>query len=236
MTEAIGPSFAAGFQAITKNGYPILFLPDANNDALQREGKPPVYHWIPNTVRLAQKENGDYKFSFLHFVGVRSESTTVGAVGTEEVAGALVGFSTTSAPPAAALQEACDELINRIAALRLATPSIDLESHPVTARLLTEKSPLADRAYKHREDLIDACLAAWTRLLADGGRREDVATALFASIEYRQALVEDFYLGILGRPADAAGLASWLGFLGAGGSEYAVAAAFMDSPEFLARL
>ena len=61
MTEAKGPIFAAGFQAITKGGYPVLLLPDVNNDALQREGKPPVYHWLPNTVRLAQKENGDYK-------------------------------------------------------------------------------------------------------------------------------------------------------------------------------
>jgi hypothetical protein len=113
MTEAIGPIFAAGFQTVTKAGYPLLFLPDANNDALQREGKPPVYHWLPNTVRLAQKENGDYKFSFLHFVGVRNENTNVGVTGTQEVAGALIGFSTTSSPPPAVLQEACDELINR---------------------------------------------------------------------------------------------------------------------------
>ena len=113
MTEAIGPIFAAGFQTVTKGGYPLLFLPDANNDALQREGKPPVYHWLPNTVRLARKDNGDYKFSFLHFVGVRNETTNVGVVGTQEVAGALVGFSTTTSPPPEVLQEACDDLINR---------------------------------------------------------------------------------------------------------------------------
>ncbi len=113
MTDAIGPIFAAGFQTVTKGGYPLLFLPDANNDALQREGKPPVYHWLPNTVRLARKDNGDYKFSFLHFVGVRNESTNVGVVGTQEVAGALVGFSTTTSPPPAVLQQACDDLINR---------------------------------------------------------------------------------------------------------------------------
>jgi len=60
--------------------------------------------WIqpgsPNGARPAQKDNGDFKFSFLHFVGVRTEDSNVGATGAEEVAGALVGFSTSSPPPA----------------------------------------------------------------------------------------------------------------------------------------
>jgi predicted RNase H-like nuclease len=34
-----------------------------------------------------------------------------------------------------------------------------------TARLLEEPSPIGDREYKHREDLIDAWLAAWTAAL-----------------------------------------------------------------------
>lgn len=113
MTEAIGPIFAAGFQTVTKSGYPLLFLPDANNDALQREGKPPVYHWLPNSVRLARKDNGDYKFSFLQFVGVQDEDTNVGVEGTQEVSGALCGFSTTSSPPPEILKDACDEIIDR---------------------------------------------------------------------------------------------------------------------------
>lgn len=61
--------------------------------------------------------------------------------------------------------EACDELLRRIAGLRDASPPLDLRSHPVTAQLLAEPSPHHDRAYKHREDLIDACLAAWTASL-----------------------------------------------------------------------
>jgi predicted RNase H-like nuclease len=60
---------------------------------------------------------------------------------------------------------ACDELIRRMTALRTATPPLDLLSHQVTTRLVTEPSPLDDVAYKHREDLIDACLAAWTASL-----------------------------------------------------------------------
>jgi predicted RNase H-like nuclease len=52
-----------------------------------------------------------------------------------------------------------------MADLRDASLPLDLRSHPVTAQLLDEGSPLDDRAYKHREDLIDACLAAWTAAL-----------------------------------------------------------------------
>jgi len=111
--DAKGPIFAAGTEAVTQDGYIVLFLPDVNNDFLQREGKPPVYHWLPNSVRLAQKPNGDYKFSFIHFVGVRSGETTVGAHDTDEVAGGLFGFSTTAAFPAAVLEAAEQQLLNR---------------------------------------------------------------------------------------------------------------------------
>jgi hypothetical protein len=115
MTEAKGPIWAAGFEAITKSGYQILFLPDVNNDVLQREGKAPVYWWLPNEVRLARRngDTGDYLFSMLHFVGVRSAATHVGAEGKEEVAGGLLGFSTTAAPPGAILQEATNGLIEK---------------------------------------------------------------------------------------------------------------------------
>lgn len=60
---------------------------------------------------------------------------------------------------------ACDVLIQRMDDLRNASPPLDLGSHPVTAQLIDERSSLDDRAYKHREDLIDACLAAWTAAL-----------------------------------------------------------------------
>ncbi len=60
---------------------------------------------------------------------------------------------------------ACDELIRRIAALADADPPLDLRWHEVTRKLLEEPSPLDNRAYKHREDLIDAALCAWTASL-----------------------------------------------------------------------
>jgi predicted RNase H-like nuclease len=56
-----------------------------------------------------------------------------------------------------------DEIVRRVAVLD--DPPIDLRSHPVTATLLDEPTPLADRAAKHREDLLDAVLCAWTGLL-----------------------------------------------------------------------
>jgi predicted RNase H-like nuclease len=61
--------------------------------------------------------------------------------------------------------EACDALLTAIGRLEAAIPRLDLRSHPVTAKLLNEPSPLDDREYKHREDLIDAALCAWTGLL-----------------------------------------------------------------------
>ncbi|MHB8451726.1 MAG: DUF429 domain-containing protein [Mycobacteriales bacterium] len=56
---------------------------------------------------------------------------------------------------------ACDELIGRVAALARADPPLLLDSHPDTARL-RDPSPLEHRPYKHREDLLDAVLCAWT--------------------------------------------------------------------------
>lgn len=60
---------------------------------------------------------------------------------------------------------ACDDLIGRLAGLAAADPPLRLDSHPVAARLAAEPSPLDDTAYKHREDLIDALLCAWTASL-----------------------------------------------------------------------
>ena len=59
----------------------------------------------------------------------------------------------------------CDDLIGRLDALAALDPPLRLRSHSATAALLDETSPLADAAYKHREDLIDAAICAWTGLL-----------------------------------------------------------------------
>jgi predicted RNase H-like nuclease len=60
---------------------------------------------------------------------------------------------------------ACDGLIAALNGLERADPPLHLGSHPVTEQLVTQLSPIQDRAYKHREDLIDALICAWTGLL-----------------------------------------------------------------------
>ena len=56
----------------------------------------------------------------------------------------------------------CDELIRRVDRLRDADPPMDLSTHPETRRLVAEPSPVKRKDYKHREDLLDAALCAWT--------------------------------------------------------------------------
>ncbi len=106
MTDPIGPLFAAGNEIITTGGYQIVFLPDVHNEQLQNEGKPPTFYWLPNTVRLATKQNGDFKFHFTHFYGKRGTGTTIGVAGDDEVAGGLLSFSTTCSFPPEVMAEA----------------------------------------------------------------------------------------------------------------------------------
>ena len=56
----------------------------------------------------------------------------------------------------------CDVLIGRLVRLEKADPPLRLRSHPVTRQLAEAPSPGGDAACKHREDLIDALLCAWT--------------------------------------------------------------------------
>ncbi|HZD64763.1 MAG TPA: DUF429 domain-containing protein [Acidimicrobiales bacterium] len=63
---------------------------------------------------------------------------------------------------AAARAAACDDLVARLAGLAAVRPPLDLSSHVACRALVDRPSPLAPRAYKHREDLIDAALCAWT--------------------------------------------------------------------------
>lgn len=61
--------------------------------------------------------------------------------------------------------DTCDELIVRLSGLAEADLPLLLASHPVSHQLMTEPSPERDALYKHREDLIDALLCAWTAAL-----------------------------------------------------------------------
>ncbi|MGB9927610.1 MAG: hypothetical protein ACPK85_04325 [Methanosarcina sp.] len=119
MVDAVGPVFTGGFEEFVINGesgeqYTILYLPDRNNDQLQREGKAPVYYWVPGQVRMARfGDAGDFKFRHIHFVGVLDEQTHVGVEGRAEVVGGLLSFTTTSRYPTSVLKQAEEQLLNK---------------------------------------------------------------------------------------------------------------------------
>src|SRR6476659_7664016 len=93
MADPVGPLFAGGFQHIKAGAYELMYLPDLKNDLLQREGKPPVYYWMP--------------------AGVQSGDTTVGVAAntTREVAGGVITFTTTAAPPLGELEASQEALL-----------------------------------------------------------------------------------------------------------------------------
>ncbi len=59
----------------------------------------------------------------------------------------------------------CDTLIRRVNSLQDKDPPINLLTHLNTRRLVEEPSPNKLKDYKHREDLLDAALCAWTAAL-----------------------------------------------------------------------
>lgn len=119
MANAVGPVFTGGFEeyvVMDESGeeYTILYLPDLNNDQLQKEGKAPVYYWVPGGVRLARKgDTGHLKFLHMHFVGVLDEDTHVGVEGKGEVSGGLLSFTTTSRYPTSVLKKAEEQLLDK---------------------------------------------------------------------------------------------------------------------------
>ncbi|MCU1372530.1 MAG: hypothetical protein JWO77_3724 [Ilumatobacteraceae bacterium] len=58
-----------------------------------------------------------------------------------------------------------DDMVRRVGRLETTDPPLLLRSHPDLRELVNVPSPLADRDYKHREDLFDAALCAWTAQL-----------------------------------------------------------------------
>ncbi len=120
--NAMGPTADGGEEVVgvDEGGarYELLFLPDVMNDALQAEGKPARYYWLPRAVRIARRgeggSGGQYKFHLLHFVGVQTGDTTVGVQGTRETAGGVFGVTTTTAPPVTVLESAKKQLIQRL--------------------------------------------------------------------------------------------------------------------------
>jgi hypothetical protein len=155
-TNALGPTMAGGMQPIVEEGYELLYLPDINNDALQREGKPAVFYWLPNYVHIARKggsETGDFMFNLIRFAGVQSADTTVGITeGTREVAGGVLTFTATSAPPDRVLQVSQKKILDQWTAQPdyfwgIRGPKPIFRPAIITSNLTTISniSPIADR-------------------------------------------------------------------------------------------
>jgi hypothetical protein len=117
MADAVGPVFTGGFEEFviqdeSGEGHTLLFLPDRQNEALQRERKAPVFYYIPEQVRLARNPaNNDFKFRHIHFVGVFDE-TTVG-IEKGETSGGVLALTTTSRFPATVLKQAEAQILER---------------------------------------------------------------------------------------------------------------------------
>lgn len=114
--RALGPTYAGGLQPIVQGGYSLVFLPDVNNWELQRAGESPVFYWVPNQVRMARKQGpdgGDFLFNLIRFSGVQSAETTVGATEDREVAGGVLTFTVTGAPPPAVMEQCRQQIINQ---------------------------------------------------------------------------------------------------------------------------
>ena len=115
---AMGPTYAGGEEPLLheETGYRLLFLPDVNNWERQRAGERPVFYWVPSQVRLARKNGpdaGDYLFNLIRFAGVQSDEGTVGADEDREVAGGVLTFTITGAPPDRVLAELQQKIVDK---------------------------------------------------------------------------------------------------------------------------
>jgi hypothetical protein len=81
-----------------------------------------------------------------------------------------------------------------------------------------------------------AGLADFTRILAAGATRSQVAATILGSQEFQQDLVQGFYTTLLGRAADTAGLNGFLAAFHQGATDQQIVAALAGSDEFFARL
>lgn len=162
MTDAIGPVWVGGFEEIHVSDagvdYVLQFLPDKNNDLLQQEGKNPVFYWLPNALRLAEKPNGDLRLSFLHFMGVQDGETNLGVAPgqTRETSGGVLSFAMTGTPPDGVLPDAHKQILDRMknrndvprfwrVLENFATPSSDADIRPVPIRSSTLRVMVTDQ-------------------------------------------------------------------------------------------
>lgn len=84
----------------------IVFLPDKNNPELREAGRPMCYYYLPQSNRLANHSGGDFIFSVQRFSGIMDPSKNIGEDGYSELAGGVMNFTATLAPPTGVVEKA----------------------------------------------------------------------------------------------------------------------------------
>jgi len=102
--RAAGPAFVGQVMSSVVEDdaggkHEVVFLPDKNNPELRDAGKPMHFYFLPQTNRLARHSEGDFVFGVQRFSGIMDPSKNIGEDGYSELAGGVMNFTATLAPP-----------------------------------------------------------------------------------------------------------------------------------------
>lgn len=92
----------------------IVFLPDKNNPELRDAGKPMHYYFLPQSNRLARHSAGDFIFGVQRFSGIMDPSKNIGEDGYSELAGGVMSFTATMAPPPGVVEKAFENVKEKL--------------------------------------------------------------------------------------------------------------------------
>jgi len=113
--RAIGPVYTGTMVALDleddRGGkHSIQFFPDKNNPELRAAGLPQHYYYLPAKPRLQTHSNGHFMFHCQKFSGVMDPTKNIGEDGFSELAGGVLSFTSTMAPPEGVLEKAKEAL------------------------------------------------------------------------------------------------------------------------------
>jgi len=92
----------------------LSIYPDIQNDNLRISGKPMHFYIMPESVRMAKNDQGQYMFHFTKFAGVLTEDSNIAVKGQEEVAGGVLSFTSTLALPPGVIDSLKDQITQEI--------------------------------------------------------------------------------------------------------------------------
>jgi Domain of unknown function (DUF4214) len=108
-----------------------------------------------------------------------------------------------------------------------------------TEKIVASDSPTDNEAFVCQEfqDLLHrqvdpSGLASWSAALDEGMSRSQLALGIEGSREYREGVVQDIYVRVLGRAPDPSGLNNWVASLGSGSTAEQVESLIRGSDEY----